>query len=173
MSPKIASKLVQQIVNIRPSVGSISLKVLELFRCLLAIFLRILRLSWTALDPKNLKDNSVSSFLQMQVFGAMKLLMALLGPSWADLVPKWVPKMSLKVVQKLVQQMTPEITKQITHLAPKLPNMASWGLVSKMPPNRPRWPKTIPRDPQERPRWAKIAPTIGQDSSRWLCDGPR
>ena len=31
------------------------LKILEFFRCLLAIFLAIPRLSWTALDPENLK----------------------------------------------------------------------------------------------------------------------
>ena len=37
----------------------------------------------------------------MQAFGTLKSLMALLGHSWADLVPKWVPKMALRVIQKL------------------------------------------------------------------------
>ena len=50
---------------------------------------------WT---PKNLKkNNGFSRFLQMQVFGTLKLLMAILGPSWLLLGrsgPKMGPQMA-------------------------------------------------------------------------------
>jgi hypothetical protein len=66
-------------------------------------------------------------FLQMQVFGYLKLSMALLGSSWPLLGPIWSqngpqngPQNGQKVVQKMVQKTTPKkvIFKQI--LGPKL-----------------------------------------------------
>ena len=54
---------------------------------------------WTPKIFKNLQF--VWGFLLMQVFGTLRLLMGLLGPSWPLLGrsgPKWVPKMAPKVV---------------------------------------------------------------------------
>ena len=49
----------------------------------------------------------------MQFFGTLKLFMALLGPTWANLVPKVDFKIAPKVMQKvsknwLVQKITPK-----------------------------------------------------------------
>ena len=69
-------------------------KVLELFRCLSGAFLGVPRVSWMASDPL---------ILQMQVFGTLKLLMALLGSSWT-LLGRSVPKTeNQKLPHKLFQ----------------------------------------------------------------------
>ena len=67
---------------------------------------------WT---PKTLKNICFSRFLQIQLFGFLKLSMALLGSSWHLLAPIWSPngpqngfQNCFKVVQKMVQKTTPE-----------------------------------------------------------------
>ena len=90
------------------------IKVLELFRCLLGTFLTLPRLSWTAWDPKTLKNTyGFVRFLQMQVFDTLKILMDVLGASWPLLgrsVPKVTrknrPKSNPKAAQKSVQHWT-------------------------------------------------------------------
>ena len=48
-------EFIKQQLNYRLLLGSFFVKVLELFRCLLDVFLGLLRLSWKALEPKNLE----------------------------------------------------------------------------------------------------------------------
>ena len=55
MDPKMAPKVVQKLVKIWTVFGSLFFEVLGLFKCLLGAFLDLPRLSWTALDPKNIK----------------------------------------------------------------------------------------------------------------------
>ena len=59
------------------------LKVLELFRCLLAVFLAIPRLSWTALDSKNLEKLHV--FFEIFVDAQFWALVRSCWRSWAHL----------------------------------------------------------------------------------------
>ena len=59
---------------------------------------------WT---PKTLKTKNVLRLLEMQLFGSLKLLMALLGSSWSFLGrsgPKLGPKMGPKVVQQVIEK---------------------------------------------------------------------
>ena len=104
----------------------------------------------------------------MQLFGSLKLLMALLGPSWPLLGPIWSqngpqngPKSGPKSAQNSVQKMDPKITPKIPVLGPKMdPKMGHLGgapaqsqeagailkaLVSKMAP---RWLKMAPSSPR-------------------------
>ena len=84
------------------------LKVLELFRCLLAVFLAIPRLSWTALDPKNLEKLQVFRGLcKCTILGTREVMLAFLGASWrswADSGLKLAPKMTPKLVQNLFEK---------------------------------------------------------------------
>ena len=69
----------------------------------------------------------------MQDFGSLKLLVALLGPSWRLLGPIWSqngpqngPKSRPKSAQQLVQKMDPTITPNMPVLGPKMaPKMNS------------------------------------------------
>ena len=81
MIPKMALELLKKLIN-SGCVFSLFIKVLEFFRCLLGIVLALLRLSWTAWDPKTLKEHMVLGFLQMHVFGILNLIMDLSGASW-------------------------------------------------------------------------------------------
>ena len=78
------------------------------FGRLLGAFFGLLRLPWEASVAKNLKKTiGFLWFLQMKVFGSLKLLMALLGsswPSWATLIPKWVPKWVSTFFEKVVKK---------------------------------------------------------------------
>ena len=56
MDPKMAPKVIQKLVNFRSFFGPLFFQVLELFKCLLGIFLGLPRLSWTALDPKSIEN---------------------------------------------------------------------------------------------------------------------
>ena len=63
----------------------------------------------------------------MQILGSLKLLMALLGPSWPLLGPIWPPngpqngpQSNPNMVQKLVQKMTPKKSKIKPILGPKM-----------------------------------------------------
>ena len=65
-------------------------EVLKLFKCLLGAFLSLWCSSWEASGPqKPLKNILFLRFLQMQLFGSLKLWMALLDPSWLLLGPIW------------------------------------------------------------------------------------
>ena len=111
MAPKMVPKLVQKLIISWSIFGSLLCWVLELFGCLLVAFLGLLRLSWEAFGPqKPRKTEGFLRFLQMQVFGSLKLSMALLGSSWPLLGPIWSqngpqngPQNCPKVVQKVVQ----------------------------------------------------------------------
>ena len=107
MVPKMVPEFIKNVIFWGIHFLSLFLKVLELFWCLLGAFLGLPRLSWKALDPKNIeKLKMFLRFLQLQVFGALRLLMGLLGPSWPILGrsgPK-VPKMDPKVFQKVPQK---------------------------------------------------------------------
>ena len=66
-------------------------------------------------------------FLEMQPFGSLKLLMALLDssypfrePIWSQNGPKIVPKSRPKNHQKVVQNITPKITKKQQILVSKM-----------------------------------------------------
>ena len=87
-------------------------EVLELFGCLLGAFLGLLRLSWEASRAKKCRQsNAKTTFLKMQLFGSLKLLMALLGSSCPlfgrsgpKVGPKMVPKSGPKSDQKVGQK---------------------------------------------------------------------
>ena len=144
--------------------------------CLLGAFMGLWSLCWEASGPqKPRKTVGLLSFLQMQDFRYLKLLVALLGPSWPLLGPIWsqngpqnCPQSGPKSVQKLVQKMTPEITKNKPIWGPKMdPEMGSKNVSNigpsllghplaqdgakmaprwlKMPKMRPRWPQAGPR----------------------------
>ena len=104
----------------------------------------------------------------MQLFGSLKLSMALLGSSWSLLGPIWSqngpqngPKNGPKVVQKIVQKTTPNKVNFKPILGPKMdPKMVQDGeggaqsqpagallkaLVSKMAP---RWLKMASSSPR-------------------------
>ena len=91
-------------------------EVLKLFKCFLGAFLSLLCSSWEASGPqKPEKTNGFLSFLQMQLFGSLKLSMALLDLSWLLLGPIWSqngpengPKKYPKVFQKMVQKTAPK-----------------------------------------------------------------
>ena len=75
-----------------------------LFGCLLGAFSGLLRFSWEASGSKNTKKLKVfSRFLIMQLFGSLKLLMALLGSS-CPLFGRSGPKMNPKKLSKISQQ---------------------------------------------------------------------
>ena len=120
---------------------------------------------WT---PKTLKNNGFLRFLQMQVFGYLKLSMALLGSSWPLLGPIWSqngsqngPQHGPKVVQKMVQKTPPQKVIFRLILSPKMgfklglnpchhsqsqmTGAILKALVSKMAP---RWLKMAPISPR-------------------------
>ena len=91
--------------------------VLDLFGCLLGAFLGLLRLSWEASRVKKCRQSHAkTTFLKMQLFGSLKLLMALLGSSCPPfgrsgpkmgpkMVPKRDPKSDQKMVHKIIQKL--------------------------------------------------------------------
>ena len=90
MAPKIAPKLVKKLIILGSIFGSLFVEALELLGCLLGAVLGFLRLFWDASGPqKPTKTEGFLRFLQMQVFGSLKLSMALLGSSWPLLGPIW------------------------------------------------------------------------------------
>ena len=96
MGPKIAPKLVQKMLILGSIFGSFFFEALGLFGCLLGAFLGFLKLSWAALDPKNLEKQRFFKVFANAGFWLFEALTGPLGlvlaPSWADLVPKWSPK---------------------------------------------------------------------------------
>ena len=110
--PQNVSKISQDFFNFWAQFWIFLLGVLELFGFLLGAFLGLLRLSWEASGPKNLQKLKVFlRFLKMQLFGSLKLLMALLGSSCPlfgrsgpKVGPKMVPKSGPKSDQKVGQK---------------------------------------------------------------------
>ena len=96
MAPEMAPKLVKKMIILGSIFGSLFVEALELLGCLLGAFLGLQRLSWTALDPKNLKNQQFFKVFANAGFWVLEALNGPLGlilaPSWADLVPKWSPK---------------------------------------------------------------------------------
>ena len=107
----------------------------------------------------------------MQFFGTLKLLMALLGPSWPGrsgpkMGPQNCPKSHLKSVQKLDQLIIPKITKNAAILGPEMvPKMDQDGepgatevskklLAPRCPQDVPGWPQGAPNQSQEHPKGA-------------------
>ena len=116
---------------------------------------------WT---QKPSKTKSFLRFLKMQLFGSLKVLMALLGSSCPllgrsgpKMGPKMGPKSGPKSDQKVVQKMTPKMTKKSANFGPQ-----------NGPQNGPRWRDllTVPKDghlffarwPRDGPRWPKMTP---------------
>ena len=105
-------QLVQKLIILGFIFGSLVFKVLELFVCLLGAFMELWSLCWGASGPqKHEKTIWFLSFLQMQDFRSLKLLVALLGPSWPLHGPIWSqngpqngPKSGPKSAQKLVNK---------------------------------------------------------------------
>ncbi len=126
--PKMAPKLVQNLVILGFIFGCLFCWVLKLFGCLFRAFLGLPRLSREASGPqKPSKTEGFLRFLQMQVFGSLKLSMALLGSSWPLLGPIWSqngpqngPQNCPKVVQKVVQKTTPKKVNFKPILGPKM-----------------------------------------------------
>ena len=116
MAPKMAPKLVKKLIILGSIFGSLFVEALELLGCLLGAVLGFLRLFWDASGPqKPEKTEGFLRFLQMQLFGSLESLMALLGTYWLLLGPIWSqngsqngPKSGPKSVQKLVPKMTPQ-----------------------------------------------------------------
>ena len=85
---KMGSKMVQDFIFWGSILGSLVFEVLELFGCLLGAFMSLWSLSWEAPGPqKPRKTEGFLRFLQMQLFGSLESLMALLVPSWLLLGP--------------------------------------------------------------------------------------
>ena len=179
MAPKMGPKLVQKLAIFGFIFGSLVFEVLELFGCLLGAFMGLWSLSWEAPGPqKPRKTKGFLRFLQMQDFGSLRLLVALLGPSspllgpiWSQNGPQNGPKSGPKSAQKLVKKMDPKITPKMTVLGPKIAPKSG----SKRPtlldgsnlghPSGARWPQDGPKmaqdaqdAPKMAPRWPKIAP---------------
>ena len=170
-------KTIRFLTNFGPILGailgsifvSLFFEALELLGCLLGAFLGFLRLFWDASGPqKPLKTFGFLRFLQKQLFGSFKLLIALLGSSWPLLGPIWSqngpqngPQNCLKVVPKIVQKMASKKVHFRQILGPKLgPKIGNFGgtaaqserdgalleaLVFKMAP---RWLKMASRSPR-------------------------
>ena len=162
--------------------GNSNSKVLELFRGLLGAFLGLLRLSWEASgSQKPKKTNGFLRFLKMQLFGSLRLLMALLGsscPLFGRSGPKMGPKMVTKSGPKsdekvgqngpqngpqkvrIFDQFDREISLRRFRFSEIFRDGAFYKtLTSKMPS---RWPKN---GPKMTPKWFKIA-QIAQDSPK-------
>ena len=124
----MAPKLVKKLIILGSIFGSLFVEALELLGCLLGAVLGFLRLFWDASGPqKPQKTEGFLRFLQMQVFGSLKLSMALLGSSWPLLGPIWSqngpqngPQNCPKVVQKVIQKTTPQKVNFKPILGPKL-----------------------------------------------------
>merc|ERR1712115_99315 len=81
-----------------------------LFGCLLGAFSGLLRFSWEASGSKNIKKTyGFLRFLKMQLFGSLKLLMALLRSS-CPLFGRSGPKMGPKMVPKTAPKSIPNLT---------------------------------------------------------------
>ena len=112
----MAPTLVKKMIILGSIFGSLFVEALELLGCLLGAVLGLLKLSWEASGPqKPQKTTGFLRFVQMQVFGYLKLSMALLGSSWPLLGPIWSqngpqngPQNGQKVVQKMGQKTTPQ-----------------------------------------------------------------
>ena len=76
-----------------------------LFGCLLGAFSGLLRFSWKPLDPKTLKNSRFFKVFEMQLFGSLKLRMALLGSS-CHLFGRPGPNMSPLLVPKRLKKHT-------------------------------------------------------------------
>ena len=110
MDPKMAPKLVKNLLILGSFFGCLFCWVLKLFGCLLGALLGLPRLSWEASGPqKPSKTACFLSFLQMQAFENVAFwvfetiadtLGFILPPSWADLVPKLTQNGSQKLSKK-------------------------------------------------------------------------
>ena len=123
MDSKMVPNVAQNLLKIRRIFGCHLFANLELFRCLLGAFLGLSRLSWTAFEPKILKNTLCVflRFLHMQVFGTV--LMALLARSWPLLGrsgPKMGPSNSSKSCPKVVQKLVQQLSKTLTNQTPNL-----------------------------------------------------
>ena len=112
LKPILGPKIGQNLLIFGSNFGSLLLGVLEVFGCLLGAFLGLLRLSWEASRAKKCRQSPAkTTFLKMQLFGSLKLLMALLGSSCPlfgrsgpKMGPKMVPKRDPKSDQKMVHK---------------------------------------------------------------------
>ena len=110
--PRLGPKIASNFVNFWVQLRTFFVGVLELFGCLLGAFLVLLRLSWEASRAKKCRQSHAkTTFLKMQLFGSLKLLMALLGSSCSlfgrsgpKMGPKMVPKSGPKSDQKVGQK---------------------------------------------------------------------
>ena len=105
LGPSLGSKMGETFINFWVQLQTFFWGLLELLGCLLGAFLGLLRLSWEASRVKKCRhSNAKTSFCDMQFFGSLKLLMALLGSSCPLLGtsgPRVGPKMVTTVFQKL------------------------------------------------------------------------
>ena len=103
--------------------------------------------------PKPEKTKCFSRFLRMQVFGSLKLLIGLLGPSrllwgrfrpqnWSQNGSKSSPKSNEKLVPKMVPKMAPKLLQFGPQNCPKM---------------LPRW---FPNAPKMAPRWSRNGPKM-------------
>ena len=125
--PQTAPKMVRKSTVFGSIFKPLFYQVLKLFKCLLGAFLSLLCSSWE--PPRREKYCFLTvkwHFLKMIPFGALKLLMALLGPSWLLLGPIWFqkgpkngPRNYPKVVQKMIQKTAPPTTHSKTILGSK------------------------------------------------------
>ena len=156
--------------------GSLFVGVFGTLRVPLGSILRRSEAVLGGLGPqKAKKTEGFSRFLLMQVFGSLKLLIGLLGPSrllwgrfrpqnWSQNGSKSSPKSNEKLVPKMVPTMAPKWLQFGPQYCPKM--------VPKMVP---KWFQSfqglqdVPKTTKEGPRCPKIA----QDSPRRPQDSPR
>ena len=98
--------------------------VLEFFGCLLGAFLGLLILFWEALRAKKRRmSHAKTTFVKMQFFGSLKLLMVLLGSSWSLLGrsgPRVGPNMGSKGSRQVNSKMLKNDDKTVQFWPPKL-----------------------------------------------------
>ena len=95
------------------------------------------RLSWKALDPKNIENSCVLKVFANARFryfealdGPLGPIVAPLGPIWSKMGPQNGPQSGPKNAQKLVQKMNLNITRNLPILGPNMgPKMSQDGEV--------------------------------------------
>ena len=125
---------------------------------LLGTFSGLLRFSWEASGSKNTKKlKGFLRFLKMQLFGSLKLLMALLGSS-CPLFGRSGPKMGPKMVPKNAQKRNQQLTMFFCFVFFAKLRWAQHKLQDR-PVLKPKMDQyfctKFKRDLQEKPRWAQ------------------
>ena len=136
--------------------------------------------------PKPKKTAGFSRFLRMQVFGSLKLLIGLLGPSrllwgrfrpqnWSQNGSKSSPKSNEKLVPKMVPTMAPKLLQcgpqNCTKMDPKM--VPKWSQTFQGLQDVPKTTQDSPRRPQDSPKTASTHPKMAPRRPKMIQYGPK